>query len=64
MDSISVWRIVETIKEKNGDIPFEDLGFILTVLRDCSTDPKTSHYLEKFVGELWDLHLKESEERK
>lgn len=46
-----VFDLIQTGKEFSMD----DMGFILTVLRDGCTDEKTHYFIDVLVHELWEL---------
>lgn len=50
--SLSVKMAIDLISEKKGDISLDDLGFILTVLRDNSTDENVTALINLILIKL------------
>ena len=51
--TLSQQRVLELIQNSDR-FSVDDMGFILTVIRDSCLDDDTVFYLEVLLGELWE----------
>jgi hypothetical protein len=51
--SISVQRVIEMLEDTGGNLNAHELGFLLTVLRDNSTDDYVHDNLNFMVNKIW-----------
>ncbi|WP_439444105.1 hypothetical protein ACSMFR_05550 [Listeria aquatica] len=52
--SLSFRRAIDLLEEQGGDLDLNDLGFLLTVLRDDAVQDKTWEVLQDFTEQLWE----------
>jgi hypothetical protein len=50
--NLSIYRALEVLKEKELDLDENDLGFVLTVMRDNSTDDIVHNLLKSFLKKM------------
>lgn len=52
--SLSFRRAIDLLEDRGGDLDLNDLGFLLTVLRDDAVQDETWEVLQDFTEQLWE----------
>ncbi|MEN2666014.1 hypothetical protein [Listeria aquatica] len=51
---MSFRRAIDLLEDQGGDLDLNDLGFLLTVLRDDAVQDETWRVLQDFTKQLWE----------